>query len=42
VVASDDFSIRVSAAADGDEAVVNLLAFAEALSASTVTASRVQ
>lgn len=38
VVASDDFSIRVSAAADGAEAVVNLLAFAETLSARTVTA----
>lgn len=35
VVASDDFSIRVSAAADGSEAVAHLLAFAAALSAST-------
>jgi hypothetical protein len=35
VVASDDFSIRVSAAADGAEAVAHLLAFAEALSART-------
>jgi hypothetical protein len=36
VVASDDFSIRVSAAADGNEAVADVLQFAEALSASTV------
>jgi hypothetical protein len=36
VLASDDFSIRVSAAADGNEAVANVLAFAEALSAGTV------
>ena len=36
VIASDDFSIRVSAAADGTEAVTHLLAFAEALSARTV------
>jgi hypothetical protein len=42
VVASDDFSIRVSSAAEGPEAVANLLAFAESLSASTVSASRVQ
>jgi len=35
VIASDDFSIRVSAAADGTEAVSHLLAFAEALSART-------
>jgi hypothetical protein len=35
VVASDDFSIRVSAAADGQDAVDRLLAFAESLSAST-------
>lgn len=35
VLASDDFSLRVSAAADGDEAVVGLLAFAEQLSART-------
>lgn len=35
VVASDDFSIRVSAAADGAEAVAHVLAFAEALSAAT-------
>jgi hypothetical protein len=35
VIASDDFSIRVSAAADGADAVAQLLAFAEALSART-------
>lgn len=35
VVASDDFSIRVSSAADGQDAVDRLLAFAESLSAST-------
>jgi len=35
VLASDDFSIRVSAAADGAEAVAHVLAFAEALSAAT-------
>ncbi|MFL6022740.1 MAG: DUF5998 family protein [Marmoricola sp.] len=35
VVASDDFSIRVSSAADGQAAVDRLLAFAEILSAST-------
>lgn len=35
VVASDDFSIRVSSAADGQAAVDRLLAFAESLSAST-------
>jgi hypothetical protein len=35
VIASDDFSIRVSAAADGTDAVAHLLAFAEALSART-------
>jgi len=35
VLASDDFSLRVSAAADGADAVTNLLAFAEALSAGT-------
>src|SRR5690349_10922329 len=35
VVASDDFSIRVSSAADGRDAVDRLLAFAESLSAST-------
>jgi hypothetical protein len=35
VVASDDFSIRVSAAADGTDAVAHVLDFAEALSAGT-------
>ena len=35
VLASDDFSLRVSAAADGGDAVGGLLAFAAALSAST-------
>jgi hypothetical protein len=35
VIASDDFSIRVSAAADGPDAVAQLLSFAEALSAGT-------
>ena len=35
VLASDDFSLRVSAAADGGEAVTGLLAFAEELSART-------
>lgn len=36
VLASDDFSIRVSSAADGAEAVANLLSFAESLSARTI------
>jgi hypothetical protein len=35
VLASDDFSLRVSAAADGTDAVDGLLSFAEALSALT-------
>jgi hypothetical protein len=35
VVTSDDFSLRVSAAAEGPEAVENLLGFARALSART-------
>jgi len=35
VLASDDFSLRVSAAADGADAVSGLLAFAESLSART-------
>jgi hypothetical protein len=35
VLSSDDFSLRVSAAADGADAVTSLLAFAEALSART-------
>jgi hypothetical protein len=38
VLSSDDFSLRVSAAADGADAVGSLLAFAEALSARTHTA----
>jgi hypothetical protein len=39
VLASDDFSIRVSAAADGPEAVANLLHFADTLSARTAGSS---
>jgi hypothetical protein len=35
VLAGDDFSLRVSAAADGREAVAGLLSFAESLSART-------
>lgn len=35
VFSGDDFSLRVSAAADGQDAVVGLLAFAESLSART-------
>jgi hypothetical protein len=35
LVTSDDFSLRVSAAAEGPEAVANLLGFADALSART-------
>ena len=35
VLASDDFSLRVSAAADGVDAVAGLLSFAESLSART-------
>lgn len=35
VLSSDDFSLRVSAAADGNDAVSRLLAFAEALSSRT-------
>ncbi|MGZ4535795.1 MAG: DUF5998 family protein [Nocardioidaceae bacterium] len=42
VLAGDDFSLRVSAAADGVDAVANLLAFAEALSSSTVHAAGVR
>ena len=38
VLASDDFSIRVSSAADGTDAVANLLSFAESLSARTGSA----
>jgi hypothetical protein len=37
VLASDDFSLRVAAAADGPDAVAGLLAFAESLSARTHT-----
>ena len=37
VIGSDDFSLRVSAAAEGPEAVAELLRFADALSARTVT-----
>ena len=35
VLASDDFSLRVSSAADGQQAVDDVLAFAESLSART-------
>ena len=35
VLASDDFSLRVSAAADGSDAVAGLLSFAQSLSART-------
>ncbi len=42
VLTSDDFSIRVSAAADGVDAVANLLGFAETLSARTVHAVQVR
>jgi hypothetical protein len=38
VATSDDFSLRVSAAADGRDAVAGLLTFAESLSARTHTA----
>lgn len=38
VLASDDFSLRVSAAADGGDAVAGLLAFADSLSARTHSA----
>jgi hypothetical protein len=38
VLASDDFSLRVSTAADGGDAVAGLLSFAESLSARTHTA----
>ena len=38
VIGSDDFSLRVSAAAEGPEAVANLLGFAHTLSARTVGA----
>lgn len=39
VVAGDDFSLRVSAAAEGPEAVADLIEFADALSARTVLAT---
>lgn len=39
-LSSDDFSLRVSAAAEGPAAVTQLLAFADALSARTVTTAR--
>jgi hypothetical protein len=39
VIGSDDFSLRVSAAAEGPDAVANLLAFAQTLSARTVGAT---
>jgi hypothetical protein len=42
VVSSDDFSLRVSAAAEGPEAVLNLLGFADALSARTGSAAPVR
>ena len=42
VLTSDDFSLRVSAAAEGPEAVANLLAFADALSARTGSAAPVR
>lgn len=42
VLTSDDFSLRVSAAAEGPEAVANLLGFADALSARTGSAAPVR
>lgn len=42
VLSSDDFSLRVSAAAEGPEAVTNLLAFADSLSARTGSGARVR
>ncbi len=39
VLSGDDFSLRVSAAAEGPDAVTELLAFSDALSARTVTAA---
>ncbi|MGH3510351.1 MAG: DUF5998 family protein [Nocardioidaceae bacterium] len=39
VIDSNDFSLRVSAAADGPEAVADLLAFADSLSARTAAAA---
>jgi hypothetical protein len=42
VVAADDFSIRVSTAAEGPDAVAALLSFAESLSGSTVSVTPVR
>lgn len=42
VISSDDFSLRVSAAAEGPEAVVNLLDFADTLSARTGSGTSVR
>jgi hypothetical protein len=42
VVSSDDFSLRVSSAAEGPEAVASLLAFADALSARTAASAAVR
>ena len=42
VVASDDFSLRLSSAAEGPEAVADLLAFADVLSARTASAAAVR
>ena len=42
VLTSDDFSLRVSAAAEGPEAVANLLGFADALSARTGSGAAVR
>ncbi|MGZ5417358.1 MAG: DUF5998 family protein [Nocardioides sp.] len=42
VVTSDDFSLRVSAAAEGPEAVASLLGFADALSARTGSGAAVR
>ncbi len=42
VVTSDDFSLRVSSAAEGPEAVANLLGFADALSARTGSGAAVR
>jgi len=40
LLTSDDFSLRVSAAAEGPEAVANLLTFSDALSAHTAHSAR--
>jgi hypothetical protein len=40
LLTADDFSLRVSAAAEGPEAVANLLGFADALSAHTAHSAR--